>query len=219
MRPLTERTPKALLEVSGRPLIEHHLVRLAAAGYTEVVVNVAHLGNQLVDFLGDGSRWGLMLQISSEEEPLETAGGIVQALPLLGGAPFLLVNADVFTDYPFQNLRDVAVPQRGGHLVLVPNPAQHPEGDFRLDGSQIMALNSSKPPSTASAEVALTYAGIALFDPSFFADTSFGKRPLRPLFDLAIDDQRLSGEYYGGLWADVGTPERLDALNRQFPSP
>ena len=219
MRPLTERTPKALLEVSGRPLIEHHLVRLAAAGYTEVVINVAHLGNQLVDFLGDGSRWGLMLQISSEKEPLETAGGIVQALPLLGRAPFLLVNADIFTDYPFQNLRDAAVPQRGGHLVLVPNPAQHPVGDFRLVDSQIMALGYAKESSTASTEVSLTYAGIALLDPSFFADISSGKRPLRPLFDLAIDDQRLSGEYYGGLWADVGTPERLEELNRQFPSP
>ena len=219
MRPLTERTPKALLEVSGRPLIEHHLVRLAAAGYTEVVVNVAHLANQLVDFLGDGSRWGLMLQISSEEEPLETAGGIVQALPLLGPVPFLLVNADIFTDYPFQNLREVAVPRHGGHLVLVPNPAQHPEGDFRLDGSQIMARNSSKSPSTASAEVALTYAGIALFDPSFFSGTSSGKRPLRPLFELAMKEQRLSGERFGGFWADVGTPERLDALNSQFPSP
>ena len=219
MRPLTERTPKALLEVSGRPLIEHHLVRLAAAGYTEVVINVAHLGNQLVDFLGDGSRWGLMLQISSEKEPLETAGGIVQALPLLGRAPFLLVNADIFTDYPFQNLRYAAIPKRGGHLVLVPNPAQHPGGDFRLVDSQIMALGYAKESSTASTEVSLTYAGIALLDPSFFADISSGKRPLRPLFDLAIDDQRLSGEYYGGLWADVGTPERLEELNRQFPSP
>ena len=129
MRPLTDVTPKPLLTVAGRPLIEHHIVGLRDAGVTEIVVNVSYLGQQLVDFLGDGSRWGVELKVSQEVAPLETAGGIVQALPCLGDQPFLLVNGDIYTDFPFATLKQVSVIKGGGHLVLVANPA-HPPGGF-----------------------------------------------------------------------------------------
>ena len=128
MRPLSDVKPKPLLEVAGRPLIEHHIARLSAAGFSEIVVNVSHLGHQLVDFLGDGSQWRVAISISAERTPLETAGGVIRALPRLGDAPFLLVNGDVFTDYPFAQLRETAPAKRGAHIVLVPNPAHRPEG-------------------------------------------------------------------------------------------
>ena len=137
MRPLTDVMPKPLLMVAGKPLIEHHIARLGAAGFTEIVVNVSYLGQQLVDFLGDGSQWQVAISISSEQTPLETAGGIIQALPHLGDAPFLLVNGDVFTDYPFAQLRETAPAKRGAHIVLVPNPAHRPEGDFLLSDRRV----------------------------------------------------------------------------------
>jgi MurNAc alpha-1-phosphate uridylyltransferase len=251
MRPLTDVTPKPLLEVGGTPLIEHHIARLSAAGFTEIVVNVSYLGQQLVDFLGDGSQWQVAISISAEQTPLETAGGIIQALPRLGDAPFLLVNGDVFTDYPFAQLRETAPAERGAHIVLAPNPAHRPRGDFLLSGRSVEALPLGAEHLDASQDVSAkqtslsevnqsadthcvsaltqvstssvdsniaTYSGIGVYDPVMFQDCAPGKRPLKPLLDAAIYSGSLSGELYEGVWEDVGTPERLTALNRRFPS-
>ena len=251
MRPLTDVTPKPLLEVAGKPLIGHHIARLAAAGFTEIVVNVSHLGQQLVDFLGDGSQWEVLISTSSEQTPLETAGGIIQALPHLGDAPFLLVNGDVFTDYPFAQLREMAPAERGAHIVLVPNPAHRSGGDFllsdcrvkdlpvvaeSLDATEDVAQKQTSVPeanltvgrhrvselpqgSTSSVNAgSATYSGIGVYDPAMFHDCVPGKRPLKPLLDSAIADGALTGELYQGVWEDVGTPERLTALNQRFPS-
>ena len=216
MRPLTDVTPKPLLEVAGKPLIEHHIASLGAAGFSEIVVNVSHLGQQLVDFLGDGSQWQVAISISAEETPLETAGGIIQALPRLGDAPFLLVNGDVFTDYPFAQLRETAPPLKGAHIVLVPNPEHHPLGDFALQEGRVALRPSTEPevddPMTG------TYSGIGVYDPAMFHDSVPGRQPLKPLLDSAIADGALTGELYQGVWEDVGTPERLAALNQRFPS-
>ena len=216
MRPLTDDTPKPLLEAAGKPLIEHHIARLAAAGFTEIVVNVSHLGQQLVNFLGDGSQWQVAISISSEEIPLETAGGIIQALPHLRDAPFLLVNGDVFTDYPFTQLRAMAPAARGAHIVLVPNPAHHRLGDFALQEGRV----ALRPPTEPEADDPMTgtYSGIGVYDPAMFHDCVPGKQPLKPLLDSAIADGVLTGELYQGVWEDVGTPERLTALIQRFPS-
>jgi len=216
MRPLTDVTPKPLLEIAGKPLIEHHIARLSAAGFSEVVVNVSHLGQQLVDFLGDGSQWQIAISISAEQTPLETAGGIIQALPRLGDAPFLLVNGDVFSDYPFAQLRETAPAERGAHIVLVPNPAHHPLGDFTLRDGRVDHLPSTE--SEAGDPIAATYSGIGVYDPGLFADCASGRHPLKPLLNDAIARVLLSGELYQGVWEDVGTPERLTALNSRFPS-
>lgn len=206
MRPLTDHTPKPLLEVGGRPLIEHHILRLADAGFRELIINVSHLGEQIIEFCGDGSRWGVTIQISAEDEPLETAGGIVNALPLLGDQPFLLVNGDVWTDYSFGRLRDLMLPgPAGAHLVLVDNPPQHPCGDFRLRDGYVMEL--------ADGEVGLTYSGVGVYSRGFFHDVPEGKSPLRPLLGKAIENNALTGEHYAGDWEDVGTPERLALLD------
>ena len=251
MRPLTDATPKPLLEVAGKPLIEHHIARLAAAGFAEIVVNVSHLGQQLVDFLGDGSQWQVAISISSEQTPLEAAGGIIQALPHLGDAPFLLVNGDVFTDYPFAHLRETAPAKQGAHIVLVPNPAHRPRGDFLLRDRRVKDLPVVAESLDATEDVAqkqtslaeanqstdtqyvsalaqrsnsslnsgsATYSGIGVYDPGLFADCAPGRLPLRPLLDEAIARTSLTGELYQGVWEDVGTPERLTALNQRFPS-
>ena len=216
MRPLTDATPKPLLEVSGKPLIEHHITRLGAAGFTEIVVNVSHLGQQLIDFLGDGRQWQVAISISAEQAPLETAGGIIQALPHLGDAPFLLVNGDVFTDYPFAQLRETAPTERGAHIVLVPNPEHHPLGDFTLQEGRVGNCPSTQ--QATGSPTAATYSGIGVYDPAMFHDCVPGERPLKPLLDSAIVDGALTGELYQGVWEDVGTPERLTALNQRFPS-
>lgn len=212
MRPLTDETPKPLLQVRGKPLIEHHIERLRDAGVTDVVVNAAHLGEQIEDFCGDGSRWGVRIQISREVVPLETAGGIIQALSSLDDAPFAVVNGDIFTDFPFEALREIVINPGCGHLILVANPEHHPDGDFVLQGQCVQQPatktgNGDSPPET------LTFSGIALYDPSFFAGYARGKRPLKPLLDQAIADGRLTGQVFEGFWNDVGTPQRLAALN------
>jgi N-acetyl-alpha-D-muramate 1-phosphate uridylyltransferase len=202
MRPLTDRTPKPLLEVRGRPLIEYHLERLARAGIARVVINLAWLGSMIRDRLGDGGRYGVQI-VYSEESPhaLETAGGIFRALPHLGTGAFLVMNGDVFTDYP-ASLASLSE-ERDAHLVLVPNPPQHPEGDFGLkDG---LALSS--------APLRYTFSGIALYRPQFFANCVDGAFPLKPLLERSMAAGRCSAELYRGLWEDVGTPERLAALN------
>lgn len=207
MRPLTDHTPKPLLRAGGKALLEHHLLRLAAAGLREVVINVSHLAEQVEAFCGDGSAWGLSIQWSREVQPLETAGGIQRALPLLGQEPFMVVNGDVWTDYPFAQLRELPPPADGcAHLVLVDNPPQHPLGDFMLDtAGRVLARGASEP--------GFTYAGLGIYTPGFFAGLAPGEYPLRPLLDRAIDEGRLTGEYYPGQWADIGTPERLAALD------
>lgn len=207
MRPLTDHTPKPLLRAGGKALLEHHLLRLAAAGLREVVINVSHLAQQVEAFCGDGSAWGLSIQWSREAQPLETAGGIQRALPLLGEGPFMVVNGDVWTDYPFAQLGRLPPPADGSaHLVLVDNPPQHPLGDFLLDSTgRVLARGASEP--------GFTYAGVGIYTPGFFAGLAPGEYPLRPLLDRAIEEGRLTGEHYPGQWADIGTPERLAALD------
>lgn len=207
MRPLTDHTPKPLLQVGGEPLIAHHLRRLARCGYREVVINVSHLAQQITDYCGDGSRWQLAITYSREPEPLETAGGILQALSLLGTAPFLVVNGDVWIDYPFDRLKTFTPPTpETAHLVMVDNPPQHPDGDFILAPQGRVR---ERPPNTPG----LTYAGVGVYTPEFFAGLPPGKMALRPLLDAAIREGRLSGEYFDGHWEDVGTPARLQALD------
>ncbi len=210
MRPLTVHTPKPLLRVAGLPLIEHHLRRLAEAGFRELVINVSHLGEQIVDYCGDGSRWSLEIDWSREPAPLETAGGIVAALPLLGKRPFLVVNADIWIDYPFARLRGFEPGgRRDAHLVLVDSPPQHPNGDFCLQPDGLLRARGA-------GEQGLTYAGVGVYHPRWFAGLAPGFAPLRPMLDRAIAEERVSGEHYRGDWEDVGTPARLRELDRRL---
>ncbi len=213
MRPLTEHTPKPLLQVAGIPLIEHHLRRLALAGVGELVINVSHLGEQIMDYCDDGSAWGVSIAYSQEDVPLETAGGIIRALPLLGDAPFLVINGDIWIDYPFERLATYSLrTHETARLVLVDNPPQHPAGDFQLDDNDWVRV---LPP----AAVGWTYAGVGMYTPAFFAGCPAGKMPLRPLLDAAIGQGCLGGERYRGQWHDVGTPERLWALDAMVGAP
>ena len=212
MRPLTHETPKPLLKVGGVPLLEHHLLGLRDAGVSDVVVNASYLGDQIAAFCGDGGRWGLRIRVSREAAPLETAGGIIEALPLLGERPFLVVNGDVYCDYLFKRLINKPIESGQGHLVLVDNPAHHPEGDFRLVDGRVLQPEDTVN-SDGRSKNTLTFSGIALYAADFFAGYERGKRALKPLLDEAILQGRLSGEPFGGVWSDVGTPERLAALN------
>jgi len=203
MRPLTDTTPKPLLQAGGRPLIEYHLHDLAAAGITEVVVNLAWLGAQLRAALGDGARFGLTIHYSDEgPEALETGGGIFRALRWLGPEPFLVVNGDIYSDYPLGRLRLEA--GLLGKLVLVPNPEQHPRGDFHLAASGLITAGDPRH----------TYSGIGIYHPDLFAGCTDGRFPLKPLLDRAIEAGRLGGELHAGHWTDVGTPQRLAALDQ-----
>lgn len=199
MRPLTLTTPKPLIRVGGVPLIEYHLRALARAGFTEIVINHAWLGQQIEDYLGDGSRFGVSIRFSPEGEPLETGGGIFRALPLLGDEAFVVVNGDVWTDYDFSALRR---PLEGlAHLVLVDNPEHHPDGDFVLvDGK----VHDRQAPADN-----LTYSGIAVLHPRLFDGCSDGAFKLAPLLRAAMAEGRVSGEHLKGHWVDVGTHERL----------
>jgi MurNAc alpha-1-phosphate uridylyltransferase len=207
MRPLTDHTPKPLLPAGGKPLIVWHLERLAAAGFREVVINHAHLGKQIETALGDGSKWGLSIRYSAEPPgALETAGGIATALPLLGSEAFLVVNGDIYCDWDFQQA--LALKNRPAHLVMVANPDHHSGGDFCLNGDKVAYAGNGQ---------TLTYAGIGVFSPAFFADVP-PDRPLklRPLLDAAIAASILTGERHDGRWVDVGTPERLAELDREL---
>ncbi|HET7609273.1 MAG TPA: nucleotidyltransferase family protein [Gammaproteobacteria bacterium] len=198
MGALTAMQPKPLLAVGDRSLIEHHVVRLAASGVEEIVINLSYRGSEIRKRLGDGSRFGVAIEYSEEgEPPLETGGGIVHALPLLGRDPFVLVNSDVYTDFDFRVL--VERP-RVPTLVLVPNPTHNARGDFGLDAAGFV---SAAPPLS-------TYAGVAIFDPGWFAELAPGRRPLKPVLDAAIARRELEGLKFSGLWLDVGTPERLE---------
>jgi MurNAc alpha-1-phosphate uridylyltransferase len=204
LRPLTDTVPKALVEAGGKPLIGWHLERLAKAGFREAVVNLSHLGERIAETLGDGRSYGLQLRYSREPERLETAGGIANALPLLGREPFLLVNADVYCEVDFAHLRTLRLGERLAHLVLVPNPPHKLKGDFSLrDG---LVVGDDPAPR-------YTYAGVALLDPALVAPVKPGeKAPLAPLLYDAARRKRLGGELYEGLWQDVGTIERLAEL-------
>jgi MurNAc alpha-1-phosphate uridylyltransferase len=216
MRPLTDREPKPLLRVGGKRLIEYHLERLAAGGFREVVINTAWLGDQIPAALGSGERYGLAITYSHERpEALETGGGIFQALPLLGSAPFLLVNGDVWTDMDFGALRR---PPPGGslaHLVLVRNPPHHPRGDFRLgEGKESGEVSEVGEPG--SRDLRHTYSGIGIYKPEFFTGCVPGKFPLLPLLRRAISQRQLSGELHEGRWFDIGTIERLASLDAEL---
>ena len=213
MRPLTEETPKPLLPVNGKPLLEHHIEALRDAGFNDFVVNASYLGEQVVTFCGDGRQWGVRIQISLESVPLDTAGGIIQALPRLGDGPFVVVNGDIFTDFPFRTLHEIAINPGCGHLIMVANPEHHPAGDFVLKEKRVQQSSGNKGAGEVAPET-LTFSGIALYDPAFFTACALGIRPLKPLLDQAIAKDRLTGQYFSGVWNDVGTPERLAALNR-----
>ena len=207
LRPLTDRIPKPLVEVGGKPLIAWHLQRLAAGGIRQVVINVSHLGQKIIDAIGDGARYGLQVEYSREAEPLETAGGIAQALPLLGTAPFLLVNGDIYCEADFASLRRIDIASRLAHLVLVANPPHHLNGDFSLDGGLIG--NDGTP--------RYTYAGVAVMSPQLVQPVKRGdKAPLAPLLRAGARERRISGELFAGLWQDVGTMERLAELETQL---
>jgi MurNAc alpha-1-phosphate uridylyltransferase len=201
MRPLTDRVPKPLLMVRGRPLIEYHLHALRQAGITDIVINLGWLGARLRDHVGDGRRFGLKVAWSEEGyPPLETGGGILHALPLLGAEPFWLINGDVFCDYPFAP-RPLAAGMLA-HLVLVPNPEHHPDGDFGLADGAVVDAEDAR----------LTYSGLAIIDPRLLAGHPPGRFPLAPLLRAAAVRGQVSGELFKGPWSDVGTPQRLASL-------
>ncbi|HMK87549.1 MAG TPA: nucleotidyltransferase family protein [Steroidobacteraceae bacterium] len=205
MRPLTDHTPKPLLEVRGKPLIDYHVERLARAGIARLVVNLCWLGSMIRDHLGDGSRYGVRIDYSEEApQALEAGGGIFRALSLLKPGAFLVVNGDVFTDHPLASV--ALASDRDSHIVLVPNPAQHPHGDFGLE--QGLAL--------PSAPKRYTFAGIAAYRESFFERCIDGPFPLKPLLLRSMAARRCSAELYRGVWEDVGTAERLEALNERL---
>jgi MurNAc alpha-1-phosphate uridylyltransferase len=202
MRPLTDTVPKPLLRVRGKPLIERHIERLAHAGIGRIVINLAWLGSMIEEYLGDGSRYGVAICYSRESpRALETAGGIFRALPALGPGPFLAVNGDLLTDYPFERL--ALGEGQDAHVVLAPNPPHHPQGDFGLQAGL----------AVPAATTLYTFTGIAVYRPAFFAGCEDGVFPLRPLLVRAMAAQRCGAELYAGLWEDVGTPARLEALN------
>ncbi|WP_456404858.1 N-acetylmuramate alpha-1-phosphate uridylyltransferase MurU [Thiolapillus sp.] len=206
LRPLTDHTPKPLLEVAGKPLIVRHLEKLADAGFKQVVINHAHLGEQIETTLGNGERWGLEIRYSDEGQgaALETGGGICKALPLLGNAPFLVINGDIFCDLEYARLR---LPEHSlAHLVLVDNPEHHPAGDFVLEHGKVLAEGAPR----------LTFSGIGVYHPRLFAGCEPKPFPLAPLLRQHMPAGKISGEHHAGYWLDVGTPERYRLLNRKL---
>ncbi len=228
MRPLTDHTPKPLLMAGGRRLIEYHIDALVAAGMREIVINHAHLGSQIEATLGDGSRYGAKIDYSPdtpEGEALETGGGIFKALPLLGDAPFVVVNGDIWTDYPYAHLSKILLSNTQksmaaapaptalmhpcmAYLVLVDNPQHHPKGDFALRANNVY--------DPTPGEQALTFSGIGVYHPELFAGCVPGKFQLAPLLRKAMQQHAVTGVHYTGQWIDIGTPQRLDELNQQL---
>lgn len=206
MRPLTDHTPKPLLQAGGKPLVVWHIEKLARAGFRDIIINLAWLGWKIPEALGNGSRWNVKLHYSDEQQEgaLETAGGIIKALPLLGDEPFLVVNGDVWCDY--------VCPQRPlagndlAHLVLVNNPEHNRNGDFVLQQGRVFTEGESR----------YTFSGIGYYHPALFAGLAYGKRPLAPLLREAMQQGRVSGELFAGDWRDIGTPERLAELDQQL---
>ena len=205
MRPLTDHVPKPLLQVGGKPLIVWHIERLASAGFKEIVINHAHLGEQIEQALGNGNQWAVSIQYSPEGIALETAGGIANALHLLGDAPFLVVNGDVFAEIDFSRLK-LQAPSLA-HLVMVNNPPQHAQGDFALNHGKLNSEGENK----------LTFSGVGIYEPNLFVDIEKGQpAKLAPILRAAMLEQQVSGEHYQGIWHDIGTPERLSALNQEL---
>ena len=213
LRPLTDRIPKPLVRVAGRPLVDHHLERLVAAGVRRVVVNLHHLGEQLRAHLLAVAPPSLDLRFSEERELLETAGGIHAALPLLGDAPFMVVNGDVFCDFDLVRLRD-GPGDALAHMVMVPAPAWVTRGDFDLAHEPV--ATDARAPLALGDAARLTYAGIGVYHPDLFADMTPGPLPLRPLMDAAIAAGRMTGEVHRGIWEDIGTLERLEQARARY---
>jgi len=206
MRPLSDAVPKVLLEVRGKALIARLIEALARSGVRDIVINHAHLGQMIEAALGDGRRFGVAIRYSREAEALETAGGIAQALPLLGDGPFIVVNGDLFCDFDFSRLVGTALEQNLAHLVLVANPPHHSQGDFALNGTQVAESGHSK----------LTFSGIGLYRPKLFSSIRPGsKGQIASLLRAAMARGLVSGELHRGIWHDVGTPARLSALNER----
>lgn len=207
MRPLTLYKPKPLLEVGGKPLIVWHIEKLKQIGVTEIVINSAWLADVLIGALGDGSQFGVNIRWTREAEGLETAGGIINALPLLGDEPFILVNGDVWTTMDFAPLLKIELAENLAHLVLVQNPEQHPQGDFTLAEGKAYTFEQSVTGEN------LTFSGVSVIDPKMFEGLEAGKRPLAPLLKAAMLEKKVAASKLSGLWVDVGTPERLIALD------
>jgi len=214
MRPLTDHCPKPLLLAGGKPLLQWHIEALAAVGVTNIVINHAHLGQQIENHFGDGASLGVELSYSPEPVALETAGGIRKALHLLGEAPFLVINGDVACDWPMASALQVASQwqvDQLAHLVMVPNPGHNPKGDFALQGRVVK--------QAAPDELAFTFSGIGVYHPDLFQDTQIGEvAKLAPLLRQAMAAGKVQGELFEGFWMDIGTPDRLEQLNQQLNS-
>ena len=206
MKPLTDTRPKPLIKVAEKSLLERHIEGLAGAGFTEIVVNASYFASQIVDFCDDRQFGDARVTVVVEETPLETAGGIVNALPLLGERPFVVVNGDVYTDFPLARLQALDLQDDLAHLVMAPNPEHHPAGDFVLKNGRLLAGGQPR----------VTYAGLSVMSPQLFEGMKPGKSALRPLLDTAIIEARLSGQLWSGLWSDVGTPARLRELQNKL---
>ena len=210
MRPLTLYKPKPLLEVGGKPLIVWHIKKLKEIGVTEIVINSAWLADVLIGALGDGSQFGVLIRWTCEDEGLETAGGIINALPLLGTEPFILVNGDVWTTFDFSSLLNVNLENDLAHLVLVSNPEQHPNGDFTLAEGRAYTFDQNQQGEN------LTFSGVSVIHPKMFDGLENGKRPLAPLLKNGMSEGKISAEKMQAAWVDVGTPERLSDLDLQI---
>jgi MurNAc alpha-1-phosphate uridylyltransferase len=206
MKPLTDTRPKPLIKVAKKSLLERHIEGLAGAGFTEIIVNASYFASQIVDFCDDRQFGDARVTVVVEETPLETAGGIVNALPLLGERPFVVVNGDVYTDFPLARLQAFDLQDDLAHLVMAPNPEHHPAGDFVLKNGRLLAGGQPR----------VTYAGLSVMSPQLFEGMKPGKSALRPLLDTAIIEARLSGQLWSGLWSDVGTPARLRELKNKL---
>ncbi len=206
MRPLTDILPKPLLEVHGKSLILWHIEKLVISGFSEIIINIAHLGYKIKEYLGDGSKYGVKIIYSDEQEEgaLESAGAIVKALPLLGSDTFLVVNGDVFSDYEFNRSFDLGDDM--AHLILVPNPQHNKDGDFGLSGKRVVdSLTYNN-----------TFSGIAYYNPKMFKDISYGKSALAPLLREMISKDKIGGSLHDSVWHDIGTPQRLQDINKDF---
>jgi MurNAc alpha-1-phosphate uridylyltransferase len=206
MKPLTDTRPKPLIKVAEKSLLERHIEGLAGAGFTEIIVNASYFASQIVDFCDDRQFGDARVTVVVEETLLETAGGIVNALPLLGERPFVVVNGDVYTDFPLARLQALDLQDDLAHLVMAPNPEHHPAGDFVLKNGRLLAGGQPR----------VTYAGLSVMSPQLFEGMKPGKSALRPLLDTAIIEARLSGQLWSGLWSDVGTPARLRELENKL---
>lgn len=205
MRPLTDHTPKPLLAAAGKALIEHSIEQLADAGFNDIIINHAHLGQQIEQHLGDGRQFNANIRYSPETTALETAGGIIKALPLLGDEVFLVVNGDIATDFPFATLKNQ--PVNLAHLVLVENPGHHPQGDFGLDSTGLVTETDTKK---------FTFSGIGLYHPDLFRQIPAGIHKLLPLLLKGIASHGVSGQVHTGFWMDIGTPQRLQELDLYY---